>query len=129
MELATKFKGILRWGLAIIISVIVLLLILHLGSVWINYREYGYIGQFFSSCASYIFATGVSVLSGIFISKCDYKKGLIFAVIDWLIVLALLITFEEFISNSAINVVLYVFYFLSSLIGGGCAIISYKENE
>ena len=122
-------KLVIRWLFAIIASIIVLLVVLHSGSIWISYREYGYIGQFFISCASYFFGCGLSTALGVYISKCDYKKGLVFATIDWLIVIGLLLFFQIFISNSTINMILYFCYFVSSVIGGIAAITTYKQDE
>lgn len=119
----------MRWVFAVIASIVVLLVILRSGSIWISYREYGYIGQFFYSCASYFCACGFSTALGIYISKCDYKKGLVFATIDWLIVIGFLLSFQIFISNSTINMILYFCYFVSSIIGGIAAITTYKQDE
>lgn len=122
-------KLIVRWFFAVVASIVVLLVILRSGSIWISYLEYGYIGQFFSSCASYFFACGLSTALGVYILKCDYKKGLVFATIDWLIVIGLLLSFQIFISNSTINMILYFCYFMSSIIGGIAAIVTYKQDE
>lgn len=119
-------KLIVRWLFAVIASVVVLLVILRSGSIWINYREYGYIGQFFYSCASYFFACSLSTVLGMYISKCDNRKGIVFAIMDWMIIIGLLLSFQIFISNSTVNMILYFCYFTSSVVGGISAIITYK---
>lgn len=120
-------KLILRWVLAILVSMLILLFFLRIGNVWEYYKEYGYIGQFFSSLASYFFASSASVLVGMYISKCSNKSGITFAIIDWVIVIALLLFFQVFISNSTLNMILYFCYFVSSIIGAIVPLVMYRK--